>query len=1210
MSKESGAVDIQVETLSLNASHISVSTREGGESGDISIKASESVRLYGNDDNGEGSAFVAYTYAGDAGNISVETERLSLNDGAEITTASGGPGKSGDIILNASESLTLSGNTPDGTPNMISASSLNPLYAGDAGTIKIKTEKLSLNDGAQIASASYGSGRGGDISIIDSESVTFSGSGHEGPGSGIVTSTFSTFPLVDKVGDVVIKAGDVVIETKKLSLNHGAWIGSYTEGTGKGGDITLSASESVTLSGFNDMENPSIISVGSVSEEEHAGDAGEISITTGTLAISDRGAISTQAENAGGGEIGIYADESVRVSGGGIITSVKKGDENAGSIDILGPEFVTLNHGSVIANAHGGNGGNIHIAADHFIQSSDTEVSASSQFGIDGQIYIESPETDIGIGLAALPSVFLPDIRLDNCSDRLGQNVTRFVISARDAVPTSPDDWLASPAPAFEEIKETRPLLLSGEKYYDKGDFEAAAQDWEQALPSLDPGGLPYLHTLIYLTHAYEALGHHQKAFSALDSASQFFEKSDDSRKALFFTTFGDLHFSLGNKRLAETYLEKGVKAARASGNPRIMASALNNMGNFLGADTFYQDAADKYKECLGMTASPFLRSKVLINRLRTKFLSGDDENIFTELNAALQEISKLPDCHHKASDLVSLGLVARSFHSKTPGKHIRSIAYEALNKAGQIAGELEDTRVTSYAYGYLGQMYEKEGRYPEAFRLTRGAILFAQQTYSLEILYLWQRQLGRLFRAEGDVENAISAYESAISTLMPVPETPGKPCPSGIVLEFFKGYRDRRDAFYEQIRPVYLELADLLLSQTSLSQTSEVLKTSEVFELMERLKAVELQNFYQDECVTATQKEIIELNSTPPRTAMIYPIPLRDRLALLLILPDSMKLVNVPIDSPRVNGWAEKFNISEDSEKLREWAARFREQLQKRSNRFRFYAKELYNWLIRPVETELADNGIDTLIVAPDGPLRMIPFSALHDGKRFLIEKYAVVTVPAITLTDPKETDLGNARILLAGLSEEADPRLPGVAKELEAIRRIMNSRQVMQDRAFTKDNLEKEFAGHEYRIAHISTHGFFGGTPDDTELQVYPDDKLSLNDLEKLVSVGRFRKQPVELLVLSACQTALGDERAALGLGGVAIKAGARRAIATLWSVNDKSTSELLIQFYRNLRESGMSVAKALQAAQKKLISQKDEPRYNHPFYWGPFLLIGSWL
>jgi len=1019
MSKESGAVDIQAETLSLNASHISVSTRGDGESGDISIVASESVRLYGNDDNGEGSAFVAYTHDGDAGNISLKTRQLSLNDGAEITTASDGPGKSGDIILDVSESVSLSGNGSEGTPIMISASSLDTSHnAGDAGNIRITSEKLSLNDGAQIASASYGRGKGGDIRIIASESAHFSGSRHEGSGSGVVTSTFSPLPGADK-------AGDIDIVTKNLSLNHGAWIGSYTEGSGSAGNIHISASESLTLSGFDDKGNPSIISVGSVSEDDDAGDAGKISIATKKLAISDRAAISTRAENAGGGEIEIHADEFIRVSGGGVTSSVKKGEENAGNIEILGPEFVTLNHGRIIANAHGGDGGDIHIAAAHFIQSSDSEVSASSQLGIDGVIDIESPETDISSGFTVLPSVFLPDIRLNDCSDRFGQDVVRFVIAPRDAVPTSPDDWLASPPPSFGEMEEARPLLLNGEEYYHKGDFEAAVQVWEQALPSLNAESLSHLHALAYLTHAYQALGHHDKALSVLNKAFPFFGKSEDYAGALFFSTLGDLHFSLGNRTQAEAYLEKGEKAARASGNSRVLAGALNNMANFLAADRFYQDAADKYRECLDIEASPFLRSKALINMLRAKILNRYDENVLTELNHALGEIGRLPDCHDKASDLLSLSILARSFHRKKTGNRVRNIAYEALDKAGRIAEKLRDTRVASHAYGHMGKLYENDRRHSEAVTLTRHAIFLAQQTYSPEILYLWQRQLGRLFRIEDDIEKAVKAYERAISTLRPVSQDPETPCPPGIILEFFRGYRDRRDAFYEQIRPVYLELADMLLKQTK--QTSEVLETSEVFELMEHLKAVELQNFYQDECVTARQKDITELRRTPPGTAMIYPIVLKNRLALLLILPDGMKLVNVPIDSPRVNRWAEKFNVSDDSEKLREWAERFREQLQKYSSRFRVYAKALYDWLIAPVESELADREIDTLIVAPDGPLRLIPFSALHDGESFLIEKYAIVTVPAINLTDPKKADLGNARILLGGLSEEAVPRLPG---------------------------------------------------------------------------------------------------------------------------------------------------------------------------------------
>ena len=118
--------------------------------------------------------------------------------------------------------------------------------------------------------------------------------------------------------------------------------------------------------------------------------------------------------------------------------------------------------------------------------------------------------------------------------------------------------------------------------------------------------------------------------------------------------------------------------------------------------------------------------------------------------------------------------------------------------------------------------------------------------------------------------------------------------------------------------------------------------------------------------------------------------------------------------------------------------------------------------------------------------------------------------------------------------------------------------------------------------------------------------DGRLSMDELEHLIKLSRFREEPVELLTLSACDTAVGDERAALGLAGVAIKAGARSALATLWSVNDAAAAVLIERFYGELA-AGHSRAGALQRAQRALI---EDPTFRHPAYWSPFLLISNWL
>nr|WP_203330417.1 CHAT domain-containing protein [Rhodovastum atsumiense] len=143
-------------------------------------------------------------------------------------------------------------------------------------------------------------------------------------------------------------------------------------------------------------------------------------------------------------------------------------------------------------------------------------------------------------------------------------------------------------------------------------------------------------------------------------------------------------------------------------------------------------------------------------------------------------------------------------------------------------------------------------------------------------------------------------------------------------------------------------------------------------------------------------------------------------------------------------------------------------------------------------------------------------------------------------------------------------------------------------------------------YSVIHIASHGEFSSDPDRSFILTY-DGRLTLDELEAAVKQGAFRDQPLELLTLSACQTAAGDDRAALGLAGIAIKAGARSAVASLWSINDEATSRLITRFYEQLHAPGMNKAQALQTVQMELIR---EPRFRHPGYWSPFLVIGNWL
>ncbi len=693
------------------------------------------------------------------------------------------------------------------------------------------------------------------------------------------------------------------------------------------------------------------------------------------------------------------------------------------------------------------------------------------------------------------------------------------------------------------------------------------------------------LSDLICVAYAYQSLGYHEKSLSLFDDSVSEFEKNP-----LFLSALGDLLLSLGKSDDAERFLRKAADEARLSRSPDISASVLNNRGNLFASQGDYLKAEAAYSESLkyieqadrpGMSG---LKSKVLINMAHAGYMQESYKDAAVLADKAFQHTQSLRDSYYKASDFISLAMLARKIRKAYPAadKPMNDIICRALDEAGRIAGDIQNISVLSQACGYLGQFYEDGRQYDQAIQLTRRALFFAQQGNFPEIMYLWQWQLGRLFKAEGDMEKSLNAYYEAISTLKPIRK------------EFFKGFRGSTEMFYEKLKPVYLELTGLLLKQAEAvadGKRQAILK--DAVNIMEMLKSAELQNYFEDECLTAKSRKSTEPLSISSHSAVIYPILFGDHLTVLLTLSEGIK----------------QFRIPANAEEIKKRVAQFRERLQDGSkmNRILYQSKPLYDLLIRPLESELTARNIDTLIIAPDSVLHLIPFAALHDGHRFLIEKYAVVTIPGISLTDTEPVRPEHSRVLLNGLSEGVqgfDP-LPGVEHEFEELKKIMKNTSVFLNETYTADNLFQEFRNHDYDIVFMATHGVFGGTGGDSFLLTY-NGRLTMNQMEDMIALGKQRDRQIGLLMLNACQTAISDERAALGLGGIALKAGAKSAVATLWSVCDESAFRMITEFYRQICIPGMSKAKALQNAQKIFIAAHP---YSHPTYWSPFLLIGNW-
>jgi CHAT domain-containing protein len=267
---------------------------------------------------------------------------------------------------------------------------------------------------------------------------------------------------------------------------------------------------------------------------------------------------------------------------------------------------------------------------------------------------------------------------------------------------------------------------------------------------------------------------------------------------------------------------------------------------------------------------------------------------------------------------------------------------------------------------------------------------------------------------------------------------------------------------------------------------------------------------------------------------------------------------------------------------------------------------QQTYDWLIRPVETDLVTNKIKTLVFVPDGILRNLPPAILHDGQHYLIENYSIAIAPSLQLPQLQPTVEKRQEILLAGISKSRQgfSDLPGVKQEIQQIQPLFTS-EVLLDNTFTELNFNRSVNKTPFRVVHLATHGQFSSNAEDTFVLTW-DRRINIEELNSLIRGDSKQLRPVDLLVLSACETATGDLNSPLGLAGIAVRGGARSTLASLWSVSDRSTVDLMTTFYQELANSNITKAEALRRAQISLLKSD---LYSHPFFWSAFILVGNW-
>lgn len=522
------------------------------------------------------------------------------------------------------------------------------------------------------------------------------------------------------------------------------------------------------------------------------------------------------------------------------------------------------------------------------------------------------------------------------------------------------------------------------------------------------------------------------------------------------------------------------------------------------------------------------------------------------------------------------------SHHLTPTWQQLRSLVDQALTQAQQI----NNPRSQSYALGTLARLLTQTQASPIEIQATyEQALALAQSVQAWDIAYQWQRELGQIYQDQGDRTKATTAYRAAIKSL---DQVRGNLTTINPDLQF---------SFKEKVEPAYRQYMRFLLSQ---SQPN----LSEVVQVNESRQIAELENFLQ-----CGKLDLVPLNQivTPKnQPAIVHVIDLGDIIGVIVQSIDHT-LQHYTINSKSLKDTAENLLANLQSEQLSQTDPAV----------FLKYAKTLYQIILQPAREQGMLPPTGSLVFVLDTLLQNIPMGLLHDGQYFLVETYSISVAPGFQIREPQSLSSNQLKALIAGLSKASpsfqDPRapkglspLPEVEVEVKSIQQHLTDSVQLLNEDFTAERFQSEISNTVFPIVHVTTHGQFSSNPNRTLLLSWDRliDAFQLNQLLKAPKQGG--QSGIELLVLSACQTAKGDRRSTLGIAGIAAQSGARSTVATLWLVDADSTAALMDEFYWGL-QNRLPKSEALRQAQISLIQS---PAFNHPYYWAPFILVGSWL
>lgn len=772
----------------------------------------------------------------------------------------------------------------------------------------------------------------------------------------------------------------------------------------------------------------------------------------------------------------------------------------------------------------------------------------------------------------------------------------------------------------LEPIPETQQALaqsldLQGQIQLSQGDTQTALNIWKQAANIYqqfnDINGL--LRSQINQTEALQGLGLYREAKRSLGALSnRLNEYPDNLIKAKALQSFGDVLRAAGDLDNSIQVLQKSLEIAEKLANREAIALAYNSLGNTarLQEDNT-ENALTYYRWAAEQAPSPELQIQAQLNELDLLIATQQIEPALTLIELIQPNLNNIPTSRNAiyarinfAQNLLELG--TENLNNLITQSEIAQLLATAI----QDAQTRQDNRGQAYALQSLSQLYRQNNRNREALQLLEQSILLTQGINAPEIAYQNQWQLAQLLESQGDRASAIAAYNQSVQTLQ---DLRGDLVAASSELQY--SFRDR-------VEPIYRQYVNLLLSDPNPTQN----ELQQARNALEALQLAEIDNYFREACTNVSAVQIDQLDS---ESTVLYTVILGDRLATILAIPGQpLQHYSVPVNPDRINTTVRGLsralgldifgNRGDRAEILNETlqnsenpsrsivAARARDPEMVQFD-WQQATQDLYDWIVAPAIADLERNDIDTLVFVLDGILRNIPMAILNDGQQYLIENYAIALSPGLQLLDPKPLEREQLSALAAGLSEAKGgfSALPNVETEIQQLQQEVSARVVLNNE-FTKANFSQLVKASPSPIVHLATHGQFSSSVEDTFILTW-DGQLNPNELNALLSADTRQKQPIELLILSACQTATGDDRATLGLAGVATRAGARSTLASLWSVNDAATAELMVRFYQEFVQTDATKAEALRQAQLQLLQSED---FRDPYFWAAFVLIGNWL